>query len=30
MFLGAFNQRLIMQEMGGFVVQKATEIFEVS
>jgi nitroreductase len=29
MFLEAFNQGLIMHEMGGFDVQKATEIFNV-
>ena len=29
MFLGAFNQGLIMHEMGGFDVQRAKEIFDV-
>ena len=29
MFLEAFNQGLIMQEMGGFDIKKASEIFEV-
>ena len=30
MFLEAFNQGLIMHEMGGFDVQKAREVFNIS